>query len=161
MRYKHKAMRAAISAAYAAVLSTSDTRHRCCIGAAITYRNSILTTAHNSNKTHTWANKYHKYPMLHAEIKAMLQLGIDKLKGTTLYVARINITHTLSLSRPCTKMCIPAIMEVGIKHVFYTTDDKYVGYMQFSDGKIVHEDPKFLSTYSTTIINGEETVSFI
>lgn len=63
---------------------------------------------------------------LHAEVDALLPLiknGTD-LSHTTLYVYRQHKDGTLACARPCSS-CQQLIKKMGIKRVFYTTEDGY------------------------------------
>lgn len=60
-------------------------------------------------------------PSFHAEESAIRQcenMGMD-LKGTVLYVSRVNKAGTEMMSRPCNK-CHALIVKAGIRKVVYT-----------------------------------------
>ena len=94
----------------------------------------IISSASNSNsKTHPLQKKYNKYRFTdegdhkqHAELAALVPLirdGID-LSNAAIYVYRAHKNGTLAMSRPCPS-CMQLIKDVGIKRVFYTTENGY------------------------------------
>jgi deoxycytidylate deaminase len=56
---------------------------------------------------------------VHAEIRAISQVSPEKLKGATVYIAKIGKDGTNRFSRPCAN-CMNALTEAGVKHVVYT-----------------------------------------
>lgn len=56
---------------------------------------------------------------LHAELRALLKA---RVKVDTLVVGRVNSRNELCLSRPC-PVCQLALLEAGIKSVYYSTND--------------------------------------
>ena len=66
-------------------------------------------------------------PKLHAEINCInsirhLNINFSKVK---LYIYRIRNDQPFGLSRPCLS-CMAAIKDLGIKDIYYTTNDGYV-----------------------------------
>lgn len=62
-------------------------------------------------------------PTLHAEISCLLQIkdmDIDFSK-INLYIYREDKNGNLAMCRPC-KACMKFIDDLGIKHIYYTTD---------------------------------------
>lgn len=120
-------------AAAKAVSELSDHKHYK-IGAVVVMNHRIISSASNSNsKTHPLQKKYNKYRFTddgdhkqHAELAALVPLirdGVD-LSNATIYVYRVHKNGTLAMSRPCPS-CMQLIKDVGIKRVFYTTEDGY------------------------------------
>lgn len=79
--------------------------------------------------------KYNKYrkssdellPKLHAEINCInsikyLDINFSKVK---LYIYRIRKDQSYGLARPCPS-CMAAIKDLGIRDIYYTTNDGYV-----------------------------------
>lgn len=111
------------------------------IGCVLVYKHHILTYAVNTNKTHpiqkTYNMLYRKFtksdkPILdfgHAEILAICSVPypiaqtIDWSK-VRLYVARNCKGKEFGMARPC-NACAGLIRDMGIKKVFYTTDEGY------------------------------------
>lgn len=120
-------------AAAKAVSELSDHKHYK-IGAVVVMNHRIISSASNSNsKTHPLQKKYNKYRFTddgdhkqHAELAALVPLirdGVD-LSNATIYVYRVHKNGTLAMSRPCPS-CMQLIKDVGIKRVFYTTENGY------------------------------------
>lgn len=113
-------------------LSDSKRQH---IGCVAVDGKRILSTASNSEKTHTLQMRYnsfrgiYNYPhKVHAETRCLAPLigkpdiDFSKIK---LYIYRELKNGTPALARPC-KACTQLIKDLGIKNVFYTGDDSYV-----------------------------------
>ena len=65
-------------------------------------------------------------PKLHAEISCInqikhLDINFSKVK---LYIYRIRKDQPFGLARPCPS-CMAAIRDLGIIHIYYTTNDCY------------------------------------
>lgn len=120
----------------AKVASISDFKqvHFGCIAV---YKSTIIGAGFNTNKTHPIQKYYNRYreepgnshfsPKLHAEINCLNQirhLDIDFSK-VKLYIYRARNDRAYSLSRPCPS-CMAAIKDLGVKDIYYTSDDGYV-----------------------------------
>lgn len=105
------------------------------IGCVSVYQGNIIGIGCNCNKTHPIQKKYNKYRKpsenmllkLHAEINCInsirhLNINFSKVK---LYIYRIRKDQPFGLSRPCPS-CMAAINDLGIKDIYYTTNDGYV-----------------------------------
>lgn len=105
------------------------------IGCVAVYQKSVVGIACNCNKTHPLQNHYNRYrkqadfmlPKLHAEISCLnsikhLDINFSKVK---LYIYRIRKNQPFGLSRPCPS-CMAAIKDLGIRDIYYTTNDGYV-----------------------------------
>ena len=91
----------------------------------------------NCNKTHPTQKKYNRYrclhntgieplPKLHAEINCInqikhLDINFSKVR---LYIYRIRKDQPFGIARPCSS-CMAAIRDLGIKDIYYTTDNGY------------------------------------
>ena len=104
------------------------------IGCVAVYQGQVIGLGCNCNKTHPMQKFYNKYriksdnmlPKLHAEISCINQikhLGINFSK-VKLYIYRIRKDQPFGLSRPCPS-CMAAIKELGIRDIYYTTNDGY------------------------------------
>lgn len=103
------------------------------IGCIAVYQGTIIGVGFNTNKTHPIQKKYNKYrngedfiPKLHAEINCLnsirhLDINFTKVK---LYIYRKRKTAKYGMSRPCPS-CMAAIKDLGIKNIYYTTNDGY------------------------------------
>ena len=58
----------------------------------------------------------------HAEINCILGIPRQVTEGSTMYVVRLDSEDRLRMSKPC-PMCEAALRFVGVRRVFYTTDD--------------------------------------
>lgn len=105
------------------------------VGCVAVYQGNIISIACNCNKTHPSQKYYNQYriksesllPKLHAEINCInsikqLNINFSKVK---LYIYRIRKDQPFGLSRPCPS-CMAAIKDLGIRDIYYTTNDGYV-----------------------------------
>lgn len=80
-----------------------------------------VSIGYNQLKTHPrYADGKRAYS-LHAEITALLRARCSVVGGT-IYVYREDRTGQIGLARPCPS-CTAALVEAGIKKVYYTTED--------------------------------------
>lgn len=104
------------------------------IGCVAVYQGTIIGVGFNTNKTHPMQKKYNRYrngenfiPKLHAEINCLnsiryLDINFSKVK---LYIYRKRKSAKYGMCRPCPS-CLAAIKDLGIKHIYYTTDEGFV-----------------------------------
>lgn len=104
------------------------------IGCVAVYQGTIIGVGFNTNKTHPMQKKYNRYrngenfiPKLHAEINCLnsiryLDINFSKVK---LYIYRKRKSTKYGMCRPCPS-CLAAIKDLGIKHIYYTTDEGFV-----------------------------------
>lgn len=105
------------------------------VGCVAVYQGQIVGIGCNCNKTHPTQKFYNKYreqsdellPKLHAEINCINQLkhlniNFSKVK---LYIYRIGNDREFRMCRPCPS-CMAAIKDLGIRNIYYTTDDGFV-----------------------------------
>lgn len=137
------------------MLSKSDYRHfekarqvasisdfcRVHVGCVAVYQGTIVGMGCNANKTHPKQKYYNRYrvidndfnnsesllPKIHAEISCLnsirnLEIDFSKVK---LYIYRIRKDQDYGIARPCPS-CMAAIMDLGIKDIYYTTDTGFV-----------------------------------
>ena len=104
------------------------------VGCIAVYQGQIIGMGCNCNKTHPVQKYYNKYredsdslmPKLHAEISCInqirhLDVNFGKVK---LYIYRIRNDRPFGISRPCPS-CMAAIKDLGIRDVYYTTNEGY------------------------------------
>ena len=104
------------------------------VGCVAVYHGQIIGIGCNTNKTHPAQKFYNRYrepsdtmlPKLHAEISCVsqiknLDINFSKVK---LYIYRIRKDQPFGLARPCPS-CIAAIKDLGIRDIYYTTNDGY------------------------------------
>ena len=109
-------------------------------GCIAVYQNRIMGMGCNTNKTHPTQKYYNRYriddndfdnsesllPKLHAEINCINQLkhlniNFSKVK---LYIYRTRKDIVCGMARPCAS-CMQAIRDLGIREIYYTTNDGY------------------------------------
>ena len=106
------------------------------VGCIAVYQGTIIGIGCNTNKTHPTQKYYNKFrgggkvdtllPKLHAEIHCLnsirhMDINFAKVK---LYVYRVRNDQPYGMARPCPS-CMAAIRDLGIRHVYYTTDDGF------------------------------------
>lgn len=110
------------------------------LGAVIAYKGQVISTGFNQRKSHPMQKKYNrKYrhfkkgkkgptDSLHAEMDSILNIprsvmyNIDITK-CHIYIYRICKGKPLGYGDAfCCEACRHALMDLGIKHVYYTTD---------------------------------------
>lgn len=105
------------------------------VGCVAIYKGEVIGIGWNCNKTHPLQKYYNRYrvntddmsPKLHAELYCInqfksLNINFSKVK---LYIYRICKNRPFGLARPCPS-CMAAIRDLGIKDIYYTSDDGYV-----------------------------------
>lgn len=105
------------------------------VGCVAVYHGQVIGLGCNCNKTHPSQKFYNRYrkqsdsmlPKLHAEINCInqikhLHINFFKVK---LYIYRIRKDQPFGMSRPCPS-CMAAIKDLGIRNIYYTTNDGYV-----------------------------------
>ena len=102
------------------------------VGCVAVYQGQVIGLGCNCNKTHPIQKKYNRYrkdlmlPKLHAEISCLnqikhLDINFSKVK---LYIYRIRKDQPFGMARPCPS-CMAAIRDLGVRNIFYTTNDGY------------------------------------
>lgn len=107
------------------------------IGAVAVYKGSIVATAWNTNKTSPLQARYNVYRFradtpdkAHAECALVQKLrwrfgdSLDWSK-VHIYLYREYKDGRIGPSRPCPS-CLALLKELGIKKIYYTTEDGYV-----------------------------------
>lgn len=104
------------------------------IGCVATYQGQVVALGCNCNKTHPRQKFYNRYriqseemlPKLHAEISCLNQLAnLDvNFSKVKLYIYRIRNDQPFGMARPCPS-CMAAIRDLGIKDIYYTTNDGF------------------------------------
>lgn len=89
----------------------------------ITHRNKIVSVGQeNRKKTHPRAKKLgYKYPTIHSELAAFMELDKTLAKDCVLINLRITPTGQVGMAKPC-KYCHGWVTEV-FKEVWYTNQD--------------------------------------
>jgi len=106
------------------------------IGCIAVQGNKILSTGFNTNKSHPLQMHYNRFRelhgdgmckhSLHAEIACLVPLWSCEIDWSKvdLYVYRIRRDIGKGLAR-CCPACMEAIKELGIKSIYYTTNDGF------------------------------------
>ena len=102
----------------------SDNRHR--LGAVIYNKNVILSIDHNYSlrSAKNLHPRYYRWEgSVHAEAAAILSARCD-LKGSSMFLLRINRKEEFLLSKPC-RHCMTFLYHVGVRKVTYSTNDGF------------------------------------
>jgi deoxycytidylate deaminase len=70
---------------------------------------------------------------VHAEVDALLKVATrEEIKGSTVYVVRVNKRNELAMSKPC-EMCAEILREHGVKRAFFSVseDENAYGVVDF------------------------------
>jgi len=116
------------------VASVSDF-YKTHMGCVAVYQGQVIGLGCNCNKTHPSQQYYNQYreksdsllAKLHAEMSCLnsiknQNINFSKVK---LYIYRIRKSQPFGLARPCPS-CMAAIRDLGIRDIYYTTNDGYV-----------------------------------
>ena len=98
-------------------------------GAVLTKGGSIINASFNKDNYTAFGSRVRSplrgHATVHAELGCILGLPRDVTSGADLYVCRINRKGEFRFSKPCS-MCHEALKHVGVKRVYYTTNDNTV-----------------------------------
>ena len=78
----------------------------------------VVTSGHNAMKTNPMQHRYNRFRDFDPKYPARVHAEV------TLYVYREHKDGSPAMARPC-KSCMALIKNLGIKKVFYTTDDGF------------------------------------
>lgn len=99
-----------------AIAEKSPSRFR--LGAVIARKGRVLSVGFNQmDKTHP--RSANKYPYLHAELHALIGLGLNQTKGSDLFVCRLTRNGEEAIAKPC-EYCMAAIRAAGVRRVYYS-----------------------------------------
>ena len=99
------------------------------LAASLIHKNNIISIGFNKKKTHPFQRQYAKNEdaiYLHAEIDCIINAmrnGEEDMSKYSLYVLRAKKDGN-GLAKPC-EGCQRAIAAMGIKKVYYTTDEGF------------------------------------
>lgn len=109
--------------------SAKSTYFRVRIGAVLARGNYLiskganLSTSHPLQRTHNDAvGRIAPAHALHAEMNAIVKAKGEDLRGSTIYVARLDRRGALGMCRPCSA-CERALRDRGVSRVVYTSPD--------------------------------------
>lgn len=120
---------------YAARAADMSNYKRVHIGCMVVIGDKIVSSGYNQIKTHTLQAKYNNYRnfsvsncinSIHAEIDCLrfIQYRNIKWHKVKLYISRCKANGETGMARPC-PACMMIIKKLGIKNIYYTTDDGY------------------------------------
>jgi len=99
---------------------------RACHGAVLVRGGNIINAGHNKWGYSSFGKRFrHRdrgVSTLHAELATVLNLDRSTTQGADIYVVRVNNQGKFKMSKPCL-MCETALKHVGVRRVYYTTDD--------------------------------------
>ena len=95
-------------------------------GAILIKGGSVINASFNKDNYTSFGTRFRDpsrgHATVHAEIGCVLGLPRDVTSGADIYVCRINREGAFRNSKPCS-MCHEALKHVGIKRVYYTTNN--------------------------------------
>ena len=108
-------------------VASNSTYGRLKHGAVLLKGGNVINVAFNKPDFTKFGNRFRNnytcgIATTHAEIGAILGLARSTTEGATIFVVRVNRCGEYRMSKPC-PMCETALKHVGIKRVYYTTDD--------------------------------------
>lgn len=106
-------------------------------GCVVVYKNRVISSSCNLQKSHPLQDQYNIYRKdkisdhralhnwVHAEIHALSYIYGDDIQWSKVGIYVYRITKAgYGLAKPCPS-CMQLIRDLGIKNVFYTTNDGY------------------------------------
>ena len=98
-------------------------------GAVLIKGGSVKNVSFNKDKYNSFGDRFRDKgrgpATVHAELGCILGLSRSVTSGSDLYVCRINKNGEFRYSKPCS-MCHDALKHVGVKRVYYTTNDNTI-----------------------------------
>mgnify|MGYP000296549838 FL=1 len=95
-------------------------------GAVLVKGGSVINASYNKDNSCSFGSRFRDpdrgRATLHAELGCILNLDKSVTQGATIYVVRVGKRGDFKMSKPC-PMCNGALKHVGIKKVFYTSDE--------------------------------------
>lgn len=105
------------------------------VGCVVVYKNKTISAGFNRDRTDPLQKRYNVYRdltdsnaihKLHAEVdalKSIMDLDINWSEAS-IYVYRKRRDRPHGIARPC-KSCMALIKDLGIKNIYFTTDDGF------------------------------------
>ena len=98
-------------------------------GALLVKGGSVRNSSCNKENYSSFGKRFRSpargHATVHAELGAILGLPRSVTTGADVYVCRINREGEFRNSKPCS-MCHEALKHVGVKRVYYTTNDNTI-----------------------------------
>ena len=104
----------------------NDTKFR--HGAVLVSNGTVINASSNSKRFCSFGARFRQptkgLATLHAELGAILNMPREATNNSDIYVVRVNQLNEFRNSAPC-PMCQAALKFVGVKRVFYSTDNHF------------------------------------
>ncbi len=96
------------------------------LGAVCARKNRVISVGWNRSQTHPKSPS--KYKFIHAELDCILGIDGNKLRGSSIFVARVGYDYRaeILLAQPCTS-CQELLRRMYIRDVFFTVSDNLYG----------------------------------
>ena len=98
-------------------------------GALLVKGGSVINVCYNKDNYSSFGCRFRSphrgHATVHAELGCILGMPRDVTMGADVYVCRINKKSEFRNSKPCS-MCHAALKHVGVKRVYYTTNNNTV-----------------------------------
>ena len=98
-------------------------------GALLVKGGSVRNVAFNKENYSSFGTRFRGpnkgHATVHAELGCILGMPRNVTSGADVYVCRINRDGEFRISKPC-KMCHQVLKHVGVKRVYYTTNDNTI-----------------------------------
>ena len=95
-------------------------------GAILVKGGSIISTSYNKGNFSAFGNRFREqgcgHATYHAELGCITGIARTVSTGADVYVCRVNRQDEYRSSKPC-NMCHNILKHVGVKRVYYTTDE--------------------------------------
>ena len=122
-------IRRMLSVAAEVALLSDVPRHK--FGAVLANNKTIISSGHNSKKTHPGQYKWNQLrpfgkkerSWVHSEVSCLSKIRWVPA-GSVLFIARVSLEGHLMLAKPC-EACMERIKQVKIKEIVYTTNHGY------------------------------------
>lgn len=101
----------------AAKSAYTSNHHRFRLGAVVVKSRSVLSQGVNTVKKNTHTPPHRE--SIHAEVMALR--NVKNVKGSTVYVARLDSSSNLALAKPC-EYCIEHMIANGVHQVVFSID---------------------------------------
>lgn len=95
-------------------------------GAVLVKGGSVINASFNKDNFSSFGSRFRAHhrghATVHAELGCVLGVSRSSTTGADLYVCRINRAGEFRYSKPCS-MCHDVLAHVGVKRVYYTTNE--------------------------------------
>lgn len=140
------------------------------VGCVLIYKNKIISIGHNEKKSNTIQKYYNNYRStkertfnvdnhenyIHAEIQCVnnaTRTFKGDLSKCQLFICRITKSGQIKLSKPCLA-CSKYLEDMGIKSIYYTTDNGWCYERRERDNEIVIQNFNYHFIWNEFIVYG-------